>query len=142
MARSDNPFRYFNSSSEMIRLGVQGMRAFSRWKWHLDEIYVKINGEMHYLWRGVDHEGEVLESFATKERDKDAALKFMKRLMKRDGSAKALVTDGLRIHLLQKSTPMSGKAPSCLSRLGHLATRARAIAIARVRAPAIPSPQV
>jgi hypothetical protein len=46
-------------------------------------MYVKINGEMHYLWRAVDHEGEVLESFATKERDKAAALKFMKKLMKR-----------------------------------------------------------
>jgi putative transposase len=44
----------------------------------------------------VDHEGEVLESFATKERDKAAALKFMKRLMKRHGSAQTITTDGLR----------------------------------------------
>ena len=51
--------------------------------WHLDEVYLKINGHMHYFWRAVDHEGEVLESFATKERDKKAALEFMKRLMKR-----------------------------------------------------------
>lgn len=50
---------------------------------------MKINGKMHYLWRAVDHEGEVLESFATRERDKAAALKFMKRLMKRHGGAKA-----------------------------------------------------
>ena len=56
----------------------------------------KINGEMHYLWRAVDHEGEVLESFATKDRDKVAALKFMKSLMKRHGRAKAITTDGLR----------------------------------------------
>jgi hypothetical protein len=54
------------------------MRAF--WRWHLDGAYVKINGEMHYFW---DHEGEVLESFATKTRDKAAALAFMKKLMKR-----------------------------------------------------------
>jgi len=46
------------------------MRAYTHWKWHLDEIYVKINGEMHCLWRAIDHEGEVLESFASKERDK------------------------------------------------------------------------
>jgi len=39
---------------------------------------VKINGEGHYLWRAVDHEGEVLESYLTKKRDKKAALKFMK----------------------------------------------------------------
>ena len=49
---------------------VQHMRQFTHWKWHLDEVYVKINGEMRYLWRAVDHEGEVLESFVTKERDK------------------------------------------------------------------------
>jgi putative transposase len=35
-------------------------------RWHLDEVYVKIVGEMHYLWRAVDHEGEVLESFVTR----------------------------------------------------------------------------
>ena len=43
---------------------------------------MKINGEMHYLWRAVDHEGEVLESFVTKTRDKAAALKFIKKAMK------------------------------------------------------------
>ncbi len=57
---------------------------------------MKINGEMHYLWRAVDHEGEVLESFATKDRDKAAALKFMKKIMKRHGCAKTITTDGLR----------------------------------------------
>ena len=39
---------------------------------------MKINGEMHYLWRAVDHEGEVLEVFATKRRDRKAALEFLK----------------------------------------------------------------
>ena len=47
----------------------------SNWKWRLDEVFVKINGERHYLWRAVDHEGEVLESYVTKKRDKKAALK-------------------------------------------------------------------
>jgi len=51
---------------------------------------------MHYLWRAVDHEGEVLESFVTKERDKAAALKFIKKAMKRHGSPHAIVTDRLR----------------------------------------------
>ena len=37
------------------------MRAYSNWQWHLDEVFVKINGQTHYLWRAVDHEGEVLE---------------------------------------------------------------------------------
>src|SRR5208282_6479771 len=53
-------------------------------------------GEMHYLWRAVDHEAEVLEALATKERDKAAALKFMKRLVKRHGRPGRVVTDGLR----------------------------------------------
>ena len=145
MTKSVNPFRYFNSSPEIIRLAVMmyvkfplslrnvedllhercinvsyetvrywwnrfgpmfaaeirrkrvdRMRAFTHWRWHLDEVYVKINGEMHYLWRAVDQEGEVLESFATKTRDKAAALTFMKKLMRRHGRAKAVTTDGLR----------------------------------------------
>jgi putative transposase len=56
-------------------------------------VFVRINGETHYLWRAVDHEGEVLEVFATKRRDSKAALKFLKRTMKRYGQAKAIVTD-------------------------------------------------
>jgi hypothetical protein len=54
-------------ASEIRRKRVQRMRQFTHWRWHLDEVYVKINGEMRYLWRAVDHEGEVLESFVTKE---------------------------------------------------------------------------
>jgi len=57
---------------------------------------VKINGETHYLWRAVDHEGEVLEVFATKRRDRRAALKFLKRTMKRYGRPRSIVTDRLR----------------------------------------------
>lgn len=140
-----NPFRYFDSSPEVIRLvvmmyvkyalslrnvedllaergidichetvrlwwnrfgpifaaeicskRVDRMRAHTQWRWHLDEVYVKINGEIHSLWRAVDHEGEVLESFASKTRDKAAALKFIKRAMKRHGNPRSVVTDGLR----------------------------------------------
>jgi putative transposase len=82
--------------AEIRRKRVDHMRSYTHWRWHLDEVYVKINGEMHYLWRAVDHEGEVLESFATKTRDKAAALTFMKKLMKRHGRAKGVTTDGLR----------------------------------------------
>jgi putative transposase len=57
---------------------------------------LKINGETPYLWRAVDHEGEALESLATKTRDEPAALKLMKRLMKRYGKPEVIVTDGLR----------------------------------------------
>ena len=59
-------------------------------------MYVKLNGEMVYLWRAVDQEGEILESFVTKKRNKHAALTFMKRTLKRHGSLQAITTDGLR----------------------------------------------
>jgi putative transposase len=72
------------------------MRGFQHWRWHLDEVYVKLNGEMVYLWRAVDHEGEVLESYITKTRDKKAALLFMKKALKRHGSPDKITTDGLR----------------------------------------------
>ena len=139
-----NPFRYFNSSPEVIRLAVmmyvryplslrqvedllfeRGIdichetvrfrwnrfgpmfaaairkrrvhhRSLSLWRWHLDEVFVRINGETHYLWRAVDHEGEVLEVFATKRRDRRTALKFLKRTMKRHGRPRSMVTDRLR----------------------------------------------
>ena len=83
-------------AAEIRRKRVGHMRAFTNWKWLLDEVYVKINGEMRYLWRAVDHEGEVPESYVTKTRDKAAALKFIKKAMKRHGCPKAIVTDGLR----------------------------------------------
>ncbi|WP_158913461.1 IS6 family transposase [Caulobacter sp. S45] len=83
-------------ANEIRKKRVEAMRQHTHWRWHLDEVYVRINGEMRYLWRAVDHEGEVLESFVTKERDKAAALKFIKKAMKRHGRPKAIVTDGLR----------------------------------------------
>jgi putative transposase len=139
-----DPFRYFNSSPEIIRLTVMmyvryplslrnvedvlsergidishetvrfwwnrfgpmfaaeirkkrvaQMRGYPQWRWHLDEVFVKINGKLCYLWRAVDHEGEVLETVVTAKRDKAAALKFLKRIMKKYGCAKSIVTDGL-----------------------------------------------
>jgi hypothetical protein len=57
---------------------------------------VKINGETHYPWRAVDHEGEVLESYVTKTRDKISALKFLKKAMKRYRRPEEVVTDKLR----------------------------------------------
>ena len=59
-------------------------------------MYVKLNGEMVYLWRAVDHDGEILESYVTKSRDKDAAPRFIKKTLKRHGSSAAITTDGLR----------------------------------------------
>jgi len=82
-------------ASEIRKRRIEAMRS-SHWRWHLDEMFVRINGERHYLWRAVDHEGEVLESFVTKTRDKKAALKFLRKAMKKHGRADVLVTDKLR----------------------------------------------
>jgi putative transposase len=58
----------------------------SNWLWHLDEVFVKINGERFYFWRAVDHEGEVLENFVTKRCDKASAKKFFIKTMQKHGS--------------------------------------------------------
>lgn len=83
-------------AADIRRQRVSRMRRFRHWNWHLDEVYVKINGETHYLWRAVDQEGEVLESYVTRTRDKKAALAFIKKALKRHGKVEAITTDGLR----------------------------------------------
>ena len=156
-----NPFRFFNSSPEIIRLTVmmyiryplsprqvedllfeRGIdirhetvrfwwnrfgpvfaaeirkrriyhRSYSHWRWHLDEVFVRINGERHYLRRAVDHEGEVLEVFATKRRDRRAALKFLKCVMKRYGRPSSIVTDRL------------GSYRSAMTIIGNMANQVR-----------------
>ena len=82
-------------ASEIRKRRNQGLKS-SRWRWHLDEVFVRINGKQHYLWRSVDHEGEVLESYVTKKRDKKAALKFLRKAMRKHGNPEALVTEKLR----------------------------------------------
>ena len=66
-------------AAEIRRKRVDCMRSGTHWRWHLDDVFVKINGETHYLWRAVDHEGEVLETYVTRRRDRNAALKFLKK---------------------------------------------------------------
>ncbi len=83
-------------ASEIRRKRIDRMRSYSNWQWHLDEVFVKINGEIHYLWRAVDHEGEVLEAYVTKRRDRKAALKCLIKSMKRYGQPQIIVTDKLR----------------------------------------------
>ncbi|MBO6798562.1 IS6 family transposase [Maricaulis sp.] len=138
-----NPFRYFKTSPEIIRLAVmmyirfplslrnvedllhergidithetvrfwwnrfgplfaksiQKQRAqntnYSNWAWHLDEVFIRIIGELHYHWRAVDHEGEVLEAYVTKRRDRKAALRFLRKATKRYGCPEVVVTDKL-----------------------------------------------
>ena len=169
-----NPFRYFNSSPEVIRLvvmmyvryplslrnvedllaergidisfetvrfwwnrfgpmfaakirkkRVERMRGYPQWRWHLDEVFVKVNGKLCYLWRAVDHEGEVLEAVVTAKRDKAAALKLLKRIMKKYGRPRKIVTDGLALTLQdasrRKARPIGGglETPTIQDRFLH-----------------------
>jgi putative transposase len=91
-------------ASDLRRQLVNRMKGIRQWKWHLDEVYVKINGEMHYLWRAVEQEGEVLESYVTKTRDKRAALAFMKKALKRHFSPEIITTDVLRSYRAAMTT--------------------------------------
>src|SRR6266436_6666433 len=65
-------------------------------RWHLDEMVVRIAGKRMYLWRAVDHEGEVLDILVQRRRDKRAALRLLRKLLKKQGFVpKLLVTDKL-----------------------------------------------
>jgi putative transposase len=86
-------------AAEIRKRRVAQMRGYPQWRWHLDEVFVKVNGKLCYLWRAVDHEGDVLEAVVTARRDKAAALKLLKRLMKKYGAPRSIVADGLRAYL-------------------------------------------
>ena len=65
-------------------------------RWHLDEVFVSINGKLMYLWRAVDSEGEVLDILVQSRRNRKAALKLMRKLLKKRGFVPdAFVTDKL-----------------------------------------------
>ncbi len=66
-------------AADIRRQRVSRMRGLRHWRWHLDEVFVKISGERHYLWRAVDHEGEALESYVTKRRAENSHLPFRRR---------------------------------------------------------------
>jgi putative transposase len=83
-------------AGEIRKKRSASMRAPIPWRWYLDEVFMRINGNIHDLWRAVDHEGEVLEVFVTQRRDRRAALRFLRKAMKRYGRSKTIVTDKLR----------------------------------------------
>jgi putative transposase len=65
--------------------------------WHLDEVFIKINGEQNYLWRAVDQDGHVLDILVQNRRDKTAARRFFRRLMKKTCAVpRVILTDKLR----------------------------------------------
>ena len=80
-------------AAEIRKKRTGRMGALPGWRWHLDAVFVKINSEHHYLWRAVDQEAEVLEAFVSKNRDRKAALKFLRKRMKRYPRPDAIITD-------------------------------------------------
>lgn len=82
-------------ASKLRKRRIEGRKS-SGWRWHLDEMIVKIIGERHYLWRAVDHEGEILEGFVMETRDKKAALKFLRKAMRKHGRPEVMVTGRIR----------------------------------------------
>ena len=103
------PQGYLNVCHQMIRYWVERFGTKipseirkkrhgyqSNWWWHMDEVFVKINGELHSLWRVIDHEGEVLEWYVSKRRNKKAALTFLKKVMRKHRPPKLIVTNKMR----------------------------------------------
>jgi putative transposase len=89
--------RWVNHFGPMIATDVRKRRPKPHSIWHLDEVYLKIDGRMVYLWRAVDAEGEVLNVLVQSKRNKHAALKLMRKLLKQYGFVPdRLITGDLR----------------------------------------------
>jgi transposase-like protein len=89
--------RWVNHFGPMIAADLRKRRPKPYSTWHLDEVYLKIAGRMVYLWRAVDAEGEVLDVLVQSKRDKHAALKLMRKLLKKYGFVPdRMITDDLR----------------------------------------------
>ena len=89
--------RWVNHFGPMIAADLRKRRPKPHTTWHLDEVYLKIDGRMVYLWRAVDAEGEVLDVLVQSKRNKHAALKLMRKLLKKYAFVpERLVTDDLR----------------------------------------------
>ena len=89
--------RWVNHFGPIVAADLQKRRPKPHSIWHLDEVYLKIDGRMVYLWRAVDAEGEVLDVLVQSKRNKHAALKLMRKLLKKYAFVpQRLVTDDLR----------------------------------------------
>ena len=78
-------------------------------------MFVRINGKIHYLWRAVDHEGEVLEAYVTKSRNRKAASKFLRKVMKRYGRPETIVTDKLVPHQQDCTNRVACESSVCVT---------------------------
>ena len=176
-----NPFRYFKTSPDIIRLAVMmyvrfplslrqveeilhergidisyetvrawwnrfgplfaaeirpkrsaSLRLLPQWRWHLGEVFVRVNGEMHYLWRAVDAGGEVLDVFLQSKRDKTAASRFLRKAMKKHASAPVVIvgdkwrpTAAAIREIIPSASHMRGKRLNNRAENSHSPTRRR-----------------
>ena len=91
--------------------GLRRRRARSGDKWQLDEVFLKINGVTHYLWRAVDQNGVVLDILVQPKRDRFAAIRFFSRLLRAVGrKPRVIITDKLRSYGAAKRVVMPGVA--------------------------------
>ena len=130
-------------SYESIRLGcIKFGRIYTRRlkrrhtgygdTFYIDEVFVKINGKQHYLWRAVDQDGEVIDVFLQSCRDGSAAKRFFKRLLRRQGGApRQIVTDKLRSYgvaqrdLIPETIHNTARYANNRAELSHQPTRVR-----------------
>ncbi|MEV5881091.1 IS6 family transposase [Streptomyces sp. NPDC052101] len=111
-------------------------------KWYLDEVFIKINGKLHYLWRAVDADSNVLDILVTNKRDTGAAVRFFRRLLKGGEYApRVIVTDKLRSYGAAHRTVMpsvehrSSKYLNNRAENSHQPTRQRERAMKRFTSP-------
>ena len=89
--------RWVNHFGPLIAADLRKRRPKPHTVWHLDEVYLKIDGRLVYLWRAVDAEGEVLDVLVQSRRSKQAALSLMRKLLRKYGFLPEIfVTDDLR----------------------------------------------
>jgi putative transposase len=97
LAVSDETVRWVNHFGPTIAADLRKRRQRTHTTWPLDEVYLRIDGRMVYLWRAVDAEGEVLDVLIQSKRNKHAALKLMRKLLKKYACVpERLITDDLR----------------------------------------------
>src|SRR3954447_13685732 len=91
--------------------GLRRRRARTGDKWHLDEVFLKTNGVTHYLWRAVDQNGVVLDILVQPKRDRFAAIRFFRKLLRATGRPpRVIITDKLRSYGAAKRVVMPGVA--------------------------------
>ena len=100
--------------------------------WHLDELFVNIRGQQHYLWRAVDQDGDVIDILVQPRRDRRAAERFFRKLLKGQGrEPRRLVTDKLRSYAAAQRTVMpsvihdTGRYENNRAEVSHQPTRQR-----------------